>query len=611
MKRYIQSIVLLFLSIHVFSQLRVGDPGVTIDQSKFDADYPQMERWANTGVRGGIPFLDQLEKGATVTAKTNAGINTAINNCPAGKYVYLPNGKYSITGSVNMKKDVFLVGESRDGVICEISMTSGNAFSFDSNDSDCGIYNITIQGSWGTPQYDWNFGLGTEKQEELKGNSNVSVKFKASTDCFLDNVKILNSAMHPVWINAKHITLRDLHIDGVFNKGGGAQGYLMVLDSDNLVTGCYVTHLRHFSLQGENSEYNVVYDNTIEQEISFHTGDGGNNLIENNTITLPADMWDGYYAIMGPWSSQHILSLKPNYLYRNTCYQHNQKEDPLSPWSDGQAVYYGPHKVKPLTHDTKINNFTAYDKGLPQGSVLYAINGVGEVGEQKPYSGTPISIPGVIEAEGYDTGGEGVSFHDTDGVNKLNEYRTGGVDIEVCGDGGYNIGWIANGEWLVYTVNVEKTGKYSFTIRAASLSAGGTFHLEIDDKPITDAVSVPVTEDWQVFSDVIIENVELTEGKHVLKFVSESAGYNFDKIVVSQGTKEIVKLSAGWNLVGYPYEGSKPIETALSSIMDQLIIVKGFDSFYEKENATFSSLKELKWGRGYFVKVATDCELKW
>ena len=30
-----------------------------------------------------------------------------------------------------------------------------------------------------------------------------------------------------------------------------------------------------------------------------------------------------------------------------------------------------------------------------------------------PFSGTPIALPGTIEAENYDKGGEGVAYHDT------------------------------------------------------------------------------------------------------------------------------------------------------------------------------------------------------
>lgn len=42
--------------------------------------------------------------------------------------------------------------------------------------------------------------------------------------------------------------------------------------ASNLITGCKVTHLRHISMQGERSKYNVVFDNDFRQEVSFHSG---------------------------------------------------------------------------------------------------------------------------------------------------------------------------------------------------------------------------------------------------------------------------------------------------------------------------------------------------
>lgn len=234
--------------------------------------------------------------------------------------------------------------------------------------------------------------------------------------------------------------------------------------------------------------------------------------------------------------------------------------------------------------------------------------------EQEPYTGTPITLPGTIESENYDKGGEGLAYHDTEAENKSGEYRTDGVDIEVCKEGGYNLSWIADGEWLEYTVNVTEAGTYTFTTRAASLTDGGSFHFEVDGKPIGGTQTVPVTEDWQVYTDIVLADIELTKGEHTFKYVSESAGYNLDKIVVAKSTateNEPIQLTAGWNLIGYPYEESADVETALSSIIDKVILVKNFDGYYDPSDPTFSSLMKLEWGQGYFVKVSADCELKW
>lgn len=59
-----------------------------------------------------------------------------------------------------------------------------------------------------------------------------------------------------------------------------------------------------------------------------------------------------------------------------------------------------------------------------------------------------ISLPGTMQAEDFDAGAEGISYHDSDTRNEgTTAYRTngGGVDI-VQGNGGYAIGYTNAGE---------------------------------------------------------------------------------------------------------------------------------------------------------------------
>ena len=39
-----------------------------------------------------------------------------------------------------------------------------------------------------------------------------------------------------------------------------------------------------------------------------------------------------------------------------------------------------------------------------------------------PYSGTPIAIPGTIEAEDYDLGGPGIAYQDNNAGNQFGEF---------------------------------------------------------------------------------------------------------------------------------------------------------------------------------------------
>src|SRR5207247_6038602 len=44
-------------------------------------------------------------------------------------------------------------------------------------------------------------------------------------------------------------------------------------------------------------------------------------------------------------------------------------------------------------------------------------------GSRSPYGGTPWAMPGVVQAENFDVGGEGVAYHDTTPGNQGGQYR--------------------------------------------------------------------------------------------------------------------------------------------------------------------------------------------
>jgi hypothetical protein len=152
---------------------------------------------------------------------------------------------------------------------------------------------------------------------------------------------------------------------------------------------------------------------------------------------------------------------------------------------------------------------------------------------QTPYAGV-INLPGTVEAENYDNGGEGVAYHDNDANNITNTYRTDGVDIETCSEGGFNMNYSNNGEWTEYTVNVASTGSYNIATRVAS-PIGGSFHIEIDGVNVTGASTVPNTGGWQNWVDVT-KTVSLTAGQHIMRFFIDTKEFNTNKFVVTPVT---------------------------------------------------------------------------
>ena len=159
-----------------------------------------------------------------------------------------------------------------------------------------------------------------------------------------------------------------------------------------------------------------------------------------------------------------------------------------------------------------------------------------------PFKGV-IEIPGTIEGENFDSGAEGIAYHDSDSQNQGSAgtgYRSdaGGVDIERI-SGGYAIGWTHAGEWLEYTVDVKQAGLYEFDAYFSSQDGGGSFSLALStDEGLTDLTGeVPVgkTGNWSTYK---IHHgrlkVELKEGEQRLRFIVKSGDllFNFDRIIL-------------------------------------------------------------------------------
>ena len=155
-------------------------------------------------------------------------------------------------------------------------------------------------------------------------------------------------------------------------------------------------------------------------------------------------------------------------------------------------------------------------------------------------NGTVISLPGRIEAEVYNTGGEGTGYHDLTSGNTGMTYRTDNVDIETCTDasGGFNVGWIDAGEWLAYNVNVTQTGAYTFTMRMASANSGAkTATVSIDGSTVA-TINFTDASGWQSWKNVIVSNINMTTGNHVLRVAMTTGGFNFNYLeITAQGNQ--------------------------------------------------------------------------
>jgi hypothetical protein len=169
------------------------------------------------------------------------------------------------------------------------------------------------------------------------------------------------------------------------------------------------------------------------------------------------------------------------------------------------------------------------------------------------HAGAPQKIPGAVFCAYYDSGGEGVAYHDTEAVNQgsgklnpadgsyLNEFRKGeGIDTSYtkpvpdrespCNQvvpplGLLYVGWNEPGEWFRVTVETAEAGPYVADVLYTS-QRGGTIGLDVDGRPNPAPFVLTSTFDaaetipwrqwhhWNVARDAF--TVKLPKGRSVL-----------------------------------------------------------------------------------------------
>jgi len=185
------------------------------------------------------------------------------------------------------------------------------------------------------------------------------------------------------------------------------------------------------------------------------------------------------------------------------------------------------------------------------------------------WNGTIQQIPGKIQCEFYDLGGEGIAYHDTDSINNgsgrlnpvngtmLNEFRMNeGVDISYTksnetDNNPFNLvepamdqlyaGWTVPGEWINYTVKVLKTGNYEIGIMYTA-SGDGSISFDLDGKKLTSEIFIPSTRSdeetvawrqWHHWNRIdSLVKVRLEKGIHILTLNTVTNGnMNYDFVV--------------------------------------------------------------------------------
>jgi arylsulfatase A-like enzyme len=92
--------------------------------------------------------------------------------------------------------------------------------------------------------------------------------------------------------------------------------------------------------------------------------------------------------------------------------------------------------------------------------------------------------------------------------------------------GGSTIGWINNGDWMDYNVEVAETNTYTVDIRTASKNGGGVLQLQVDGN-VVGTLNIESTGSWVTYVTKSL-TVELEAGKHKLRIYAQIGGFNLD-----------------------------------------------------------------------------------
>ena len=233
-----------------------------------------------------------------------------------------------------------------------------------------------------------------------------------------------------------------------------------------------------------------------------------------------------------------------------------------------------------------------------------------------PYGGVDWAIPGTVEAENYDEGGEGIAYHDLDvdqhGASNGNFRPAEGVDVEKTGDvsGGYNIGWTDLTEWLRYSVDVATAGSYDIAFRYAIDGNNGAINFSFASGAdnVNGSITAPSTGGWGTFN-TINTTVQLKAGPQVM-IINPGTNINYYTLTLLSAVTGLTGTESNNLFTLYPNPTSGVINIKMSDYKNvdlvQIVDLVGgvVKTMNVKQEMSTIDLTDLATGL-YFVKVTS------
>lgn len=173
-----------------------------------------------------------------------------------------------------------------------------------------------------------------------------------------------------------------------------------------------------------------------------------------------------------------------------------------------------------------------------------------------PFSGTPIPVPGTINVEEFDNGGQGFSYLESDSVRKGTLHFRPDVLVDIgqvkANPNGINdtlaITNMVAGEWCSYTINVATSGYYTIKAQYASAllfgevpetlltHSRGKLQYYVNETFVGEVElfnTSTATNAWWEWDYKQIDNVYLEAGEQSLRWVANGV-FNFNTITIEK-----------------------------------------------------------------------------
>lgn len=228
----------------------------------------------------------------------------------------------------------------------------------------------------------------------------------------------------------------------------------------------------------------------------------------------------------------------------------NPLEIPSNPDYDKVLAYWKGAGKRPAKSTTfaglmKLAGQTNFRNNIVHYDVLDAMLRQPGSGVARPFGKNQVGDGLLLPAAHYDLGGQGTAYYDTDsadyhisnnqrGGNLGRAFRNDGVDIGQSGDG-YMVTGIEAGEWLQYTLEVAREGRYRLEFTVAAAGSGGELLVTIPEQNFFEKVSVPRTggdTTWRVVP--CSSPIVLGRGRSILRLKFPTGGFNFKFIRLSR-----------------------------------------------------------------------------